>query len=200
MPISNKLPIALCTTLAICLSAGDSMSLPPATGALTDRASNHAALPKPRAKPLLVIGQKTKLFMTNDAYLFGTQAPNSSSAARQQTHYRVGMGKEFERKSGSTVLGEVSFRQEGKSAENNSRAAANTRLSAAYLRQLNKKTDIRAGLSADLGAINNWSTVELQLSLKLSEQLSLKLKHDNGRAINGPEREHSTGFFVERNF
>ncbi len=199
MPISKNSAIAICTVSAIFLFAGDGMSIPPDTGALTDRAANRAALPKPRAKPSLIIGQKTKLFMGNDAYLFGTRAP-STTAGIQQPSYRVGMGKEFDRSGGGSVLGELSFSPIDTAAEQSSRAAASTRLSAAYLRQINQRADIRAALSADLGATNNWSTVELQLSLKLSDQLSLKLNHDNGRANHGPEREHSTGLSMQRNF
>lgn len=175
---------------------------PPPTGALTLPASatNESLVPAPRQKPALEMGQKTKLFMNNNAYLFGTSNSPTSAALSQDTTYRIGFGREIESPSGNKLMGEVSFNMSDQLASAEGKEAAQTRLAAAYLRQISKQTNFRAGLSTDLTPKETWSTLELQFSMQLEKDLSLRLNLDHGRSLASDAHEHQTGIALEKRF
>lgn len=187
-------------TLGLWFFAG--LKAPPSTGALTLPTSDtgEPLVPAPRQKPALEMGEKTKLFMNNSAYLFGTSNSPKSAALSQDTTYRIGFGREFENLSGNKLMGEVSFNMSDQLASAEGKEAAQTRLSAAYLRQIDKQTNFRAGLSTDLARRETWSTLELQFTVELEDDLSLKLNHDNGRSLSNDASEHQTGIAIEKRF
>ncbi len=169
----------------------------PTTGALTlpPSGEKNRLIPLPKQKPMMEVGEKTKLFMENDAYLFGAQT-NPGTAALS---YRVGVGKEIENTSGNRWTGEVSFfaGDEDKASES---TGTQTRLSGAYLRQITKNADFRAGLSTDLASKKSWSTLELQLSMELDDGLSLQLNHDQGKDLRSSDYDHQTAVAIEKKF
>lgn len=175
---------------------------PPASGALTLPASatNGSLVPTPQQRPALEVGEKTKLFMGDSAYLFGTSNTPTSAALSQDTIYRIGFGREIERPSGNKLMGEVSFNMSDHLANAAGKEAAQTRLSAAYLGQINKQTYFRAGLSTDLAPKETWSTLELQFSVELENDLSLRLNLDHGRSLASDTHEHQTGIALEKRF
>ncbi|MGB0867158.1 MAG: hypothetical protein ACPGSC_11650 [Granulosicoccaceae bacterium] len=173
---------------------------PPPTGALTQVPSSSNRMPTPENKPALEIGEKTKLFMNNNAYLFGTSRGPESAALSQTNSYRVGVGREIERASGARLTGEVSFNMGENTTGASGKELAQTRLTAAYLRQINDQTKLRAGLSTDLSPDETWSTLELQFSIKLEDDLSLKLNHDYGHSLDRDAHEHQTGISLEKRF
>lgn len=176
---------------------------PPPTAALTLPASatkGESLVPALRQKPVLEMGEKTKLFMNNNAYLFGTSNSPTSAALSQGTTYRIGFGREIVSPSGNKLMGEVSFNTSDQLASAEGKEAAQTRLAAAYLRQITKQANFRARLSTDLAPRDTWSTLELQFSMELENDLSLKLNHDNGRSLASDAHEHQTGFALEKRF
>lgn len=176
----------------------DNQEAPPPTGALTLPPSTK--VPAPVTKPVLEVGEKTKLFMSNEAYLFGSSTDPEQAALNKDPIYRIGFGREIENASGGKLMGEVSFNMSDDLASAEGKDAAQTRLSAAYLRQINKQTNFRAGLSTDLAPKETWSTLELQFSVELDKDLSLKLNHDYGRSLAREAREHQTGIALEKRF
>ena len=173
---------------------------PPPTGALTLPTSAKPLVPAPSPKSALEMGEKTKLFMNNSAYLFGSSSGPESAALSQHTIYRIGFGREVENTSGNKLMGEVSFNMSDQLDNIEGKDAAQTRLSAVYLRQINKQSNFRAGLITDLAPKDTWSTLELQFSVELENDLSLRLNHDYGRSLASEVREHQTGIALEKQF
>lgn len=175
---------------------------PPPTAALTLPASatHESLVPAPQQKSALEVGEKTKLFMGNNAYLFGTSNSPATAALSQDTTYRIGFGREIESPSGNKLMGEVSFNMSDQLAAVEGKEAAQTRLSAAYLGQISKQTNFRAGLSTDLAPKETWSTLELQFSVELENDLSLRLNLDHGRSLASDAHEHQTGLALEKRF
>lgn len=170
----------------------------PATGALIPAPYDAQAIPITRTPPTLQIGEKTKLMMNNDAYLFGSQRPAFGAASGPD--YRVGIGREFQRRSGDRLTNEISFPLGDKLADPGGREAAKTRLSTAYLRQLSEQSRLSAGLHADLADDETWSTLELKLHLQLERDVALQLNHDSGRSLDHDAREHQTSISLEKRF
>jgi len=198
----NTIVSALVATFILASFALLNRQQAPSTGALTLSPDDTARVPNPVQQPTIVVGEKTKLFMNNNAYLFGAKADSPDSAALSNSeNYRVGVGKEFERASGSKLMGEVSFISDEKTNEkNDEEALLQARLAAAYLTQLNKHSDFRAGISTDLASNLVWSTLELQLSMELEDGLYLMFNHDYGKSMNDSAYDHQTGIVVEKKF
>lgn len=172
----------------------------PATASLTLSPNGRPLVPAPASKPALEVGEKTKLFMNNNAYLFGAPFETESFEDTDERIYHVGFGREVERASGAKLMGEVSFMTGEKNISTNVDEAAQARLSTAYLKPLKQGSDFRAGLSTDLAPDMSWSTLELQLSMELEDGLNLMLNHDYGKSLKGSEHEYQTGLKVEKKF
>jgi len=154
--------------------------------------------------PSLVVGEKTKLYMSDESYLFGAQPNLSSIPLHRDPSYRLGLGHKFQHTSGAVFTGELSVSTIN--IEANSGVASSSdkpnqaRLSTKYLAPLGTNSGLSAGLTTDIGNRQIWSTLELGMSLNLKDNLSLNLNHDYGKSISSGDVLHQTGIALEKKF
>ena len=196
IPASALAFAALITAAVFCAIRSPAPAPPPATGALIVQPD----IPAPKSGPHFDQDDAVKLHMNASSYLYGSQETPEAAALSGSNQERmfVGMGKQLRGDNGSQITGELSIG--APPLADNHQIKPITRLSAAYLKQINSKTDFRADLVTDLDKENAWSTLELHFNWRLRDGLSLELNHGSGQSLNGDGRTHKTDLALEKRF